>query len=182
MGESLQCIPAWKSLNDSSDHSCGDFRKKGMPRQSAIDKARCDQKEGKSASTQAGEFIQEEIDLIRRGAHGVRSTKQAIAIGLSKARRAGVKLQAPKRGAALEQARQKAKRDLANSKNSGLEPVSKKRSRAALDALKHEGRTPVSKSALAQQARAAAHHRTPAERSASAKKAARTRATHTIDR
>jgi len=162
-------------MNDSSDHSCADIRKKGMPRQSAIEKARRDQQEGKSVSTQAGAFIREEIELIRKGAHGVRSTKQAIAIGLSKARRAGVKLPPPKHGAAPEQARQKARRDLAMS-NSDLKPVSKKRSRATLDALKRESRRPVSKSALAQQAHAAALRRSPAERSASAKKAASTRA------
>lgn len=146
-----------------------------MPRQRTIDLARRDQREGKSASTQAGEFVREEIELIRKGAHGARSTKQAIAIGLSKARRAGVKLPPPKAGKASDKTREKARRDLDKASMAAHHPVSRKRSRATIDALKRESRKPASKAALAQQARTAARQRTPAERSASAKKAARTR-------
>jgi len=147
-----------------------------MPKQRTIDLARRDQREGKSASTQAGEFVREEIELLRKGAHGVRSTKQAIAIGLSKARRAGVKLPPPKAGKASEKTREKARRDLEKARQGGGQPVSRKRSRATLDALKRESRAPASKTALAKQSRAVARQRTPAERSASAQKAARTRA------
>jgi len=83
-----------------------------MPKKKTIDRAREDEREGKAASTQAGEFVREEIELIRKGAHGARSTKQAIAIGLSKARRAGVKLPPPAKGAVSEETRKKAQRDL----------------------------------------------------------------------
>ncbi len=147
-----------------------------MPKQRTIELARRDKREGKSASTQAGEFVREEIELIRKGAHGVRSTKQAIAIGLSKARRAGVKLPPPKSGKASEKTREKARRDLDKARQGGNHSVSRKRSRATLDALRRESREPASKTALAQQSRAAARKRTPAERSATAKKAALTRA------
>ena len=69
-----------------------------MPEKETLERARRDEHEGKSPSTQAGEFVKEEMDHIREGKHGARSTKQAIAIGLSKARRAGVKLPPPKQG------------------------------------------------------------------------------------
>jgi hypothetical protein len=127
----------------------------------------------KAASTQAGEFVHQEIENIRAGEHGARSAKQAIAIGLSKARRAGVKLAAPKKGAASEATRKKAKKDAEAGKKGG--PVNKKRSEAATKALQREGSAAVSKRALSKQARTAAKKRTPADRSAAAKKAARTR-------
>lgn len=130
----------------------------------------------KSESDKAGEFVREEIDLIRKGAHGARSAKQAIAIGLSKARRAGVKLPPPKKGRASEKTRRKAAQDLKKGQEEPDKPVSRKRSAATLKALKREGRAAVSKTALSRQTRAAARKRTSAERSASAKKAARTRA------
>lgn len=147
-----------------------------MPAKRTIDQARRDQRQGKAASTQAGEFVREEIDLIRKGAHGVRSTKQAIAIGLSKARRAGVKLPPPKPGSTTAKTRQKAKQDLDKAGHGGSKPVSRKRSRAVLEALRRESSTPVAKDALARQTRAAARRRSPAARSAAARKAARTRA------
>jgi hypothetical protein len=147
-----------------------------MPKKEAIERARKDKREGKSASTQAGEFVREEIDLIRKGEHGARSAKQAIAIGLSKARRAGVKLAAPKKGTVSEETRKKAKRDVAKARRGGANKPSPKRSQATLTALKREPRGTVSKAALAKQARSAARKRTPAQRSAAAKKAARTRA------
>lgn len=130
----------------------------------------------KSESDKAGEFVREEIELIRKGAHGARSAKQAIAIGLSKARRAGVKLAPPKKGRASEKTRRKAAQDLKKGQKAPGKRVSKKRSAATVKALKREGRASVSKTALSRQARAAARKRTAAERSASAKKAAWTRA------
>jgi hypothetical protein len=144
-----------------------------MPTKQTIEQARRDRREGKSASTQAGEFVREEIDEIRAAKHGARSTKQAIAIGLSKARRAGVKLVPPKRGQAPEAARRKSANDLKNAA-SGKKP-SAKRSQAPLKALRRESGTAASKEALSRQARAAARKRTPAEKSAAGKKAARTR-------
>jgi Family of unknown function (DUF6496) len=82
-----------------------------MPEKKAVERARQAEEEGKAPSTQAGEFVREEIEHIREGKHGARSTKQAIAIGLSKARRAGVKLPPPKRGAVSEGTRRKAQRE-----------------------------------------------------------------------
>jgi Family of unknown function (DUF6496) len=153
-----------------------DVRTHGMPQTKTIERARREKREGKSASTQAGEFVREEIETIRKGEHGARSAKQAIAIGLSKARRAGVKLPAPAKGKTSEETREKAKRDLEKAKSGSAKKPSRKRSRATLKALKREGRAAASKEALSKQARAAGRKRTPAERSAAAKKAARTRA------
>src|SRR3982751_4308585 len=82
-----------------------------MPDKQVIERARRNKREGKSSSTQAGEFVREEIRKIRRGAHGARSAKQAIAIGLSEARRAGVKLPPPAKGKAKARTRKSAKRD-----------------------------------------------------------------------
>ena len=147
-----------------------------MPKKQTLERARKDKREGKATSTQAGEFVREEIETIRRGEHGARSTKQAIAIGLSKARRAGVKLPPPKKGTVPDETREKAKRDLEKAERGGAKKVSRKRSRAVLEALKREGHSAASKKALSRQARAAARKRSPAERSAAAKKAARTRA------
>jgi hypothetical protein len=145
-----------------------------MPDKETLRRARKDKREGKSASTQAGEFVREEIEHVREGKHGARSAKQAIAIGLSKARRAGVDLPAPKKGKASKATREQAKRDLA----SGHEPARKpsaKRARAATQALRDEGRSAASKTALARQAKKAARKRTAGERSEAARKAAKTR-------
>jgi len=147
-----------------------------MPKKSTLQKAKKDQRQGKSPTTQAGEFVREEIEEIRAGKHGARSTKQAIAIGLSKARRAGVKLPAPRKGVVSEQTRRKAAQDSAKGRTRSRKPVSHKRSRAVTKALQREGTSAASKESLARQARSAARRRTPAQRSASAKKAARTRA------
>ncbi|HEV7706033.1 MAG TPA: DUF6496 domain-containing protein [Gemmatimonadaceae bacterium] len=143
-----------------------------MPDQETLERAREDAREGKSPSTQAGEFVHEEIEHVREGKHGVRSTKQAIAIGLSKARRAGVKLPAEK--GAPASARAQEKRDLAKGKKPGRK-VSAKRSRAVRAALKKEGRSAVSKKALSKQARTSAKRRSATDRSKAAKKAARTK-------
>ena len=144
-----------------------------MPKNQTIERARRDAREGKSASTQAGEFVREEIEEIRAGKQGARSAKQAIAIGLSKARRAGVKLAPPNPGKTSEATRLKAQRDLEKA-NSGKKP-SAKRSQATIRALKRESSAAASPEALSQQTRTAARKRTAAARSASAKKAARTR-------
>jgi hypothetical protein len=143
-----------------------------MPDKSTIEKAKKDKAEGKSASTQAGEFVHDEIEKIRKGEHGARSSKQAIAIGLSEARRAGVKLPPPKTGG--EELKKKAKRD--TEKGQSHEKVSRTRSRARIKALKTEPTNTVSSGALSRQAHAAAKKRTAKDRSASAKKAAKTRA------
>lgn len=145
-----------------------------MPEKQTLERARKDKRQGKSASTQAGEFVREEMHHIRRGKHGARSPEQAIAIGLSKARRAGVKLPPPEKGEASAETRKQAKRDLKRAK-SRTKP-STTRSRAAKTALKRESKSAASKSALSRQARTAAKQRSAKERSASAKKAARTRA------
>jgi len=148
-----------------------------MPEKETIERARKDKREGKAASTQAGEFVREEIEHVREGKHGVRSTKQAIAIGLSKARRAGVKLPAPEKGEAPASTRRSAKQALERARS--RKKPSAKRSRAARAALKDEGRAAASKTALSRHAHAAAKKRTARERSASARKAARTRARKT---
>ncbi|TLY51894.1 MAG: DNA-binding protein [Gammaproteobacteria bacterium] len=133
-----------------------------MPDQTTIARARKDKREGKSPSTQAGEFVREEIEHVREGKHGARSAKQAIAIGLSKARRAGVDLP-PKPGTAR------------TTRKPARSAPSRKRSRATLVALKREGHTAASHTALSRQAHAAAGRRSAASRSDAAKKAARTK-------
>jgi len=100
-----------------------------MPEKKTLERARQDEREGKAPSTQAGEFVREEMNHIREGKHGARSTKQAIAIGLSKARRAGVKLAAPKPEAISEEVRKQAARDSAKG-DSGARKTSAKRSAA----------------------------------------------------
>src|SRR5438094_2413746 len=87
-----------------------------MPEKETTERAREDAREGKSPSTQAGEFVREEIHHVREGKHGARSTKQAIAIGLSKARQAGVKLPKPGKTAGKTAGRSKTSRDTARPK------------------------------------------------------------------
>lgn len=146
-----------------------------MPERETLRRAAKDKAEGKSPSTQAGEFVHEEIEHIREGKHGARSAKQAIAIGLSKARRAGVKLPAPEKGEASKETREQAKRDLKKGSKATKKKPSAKRSRAALSKLKREGRSAASKTALSRHSHKAAAKRSAASRSLSAKKAARTR-------
>ncbi len=136
-----------------------------MPERETVDRAREDAREGKSPSTQAGEFVREEIHHVREGKHGARSPEQAIAIGLSKARRAGVKVPRKKGGSTRSASRTAKKRG----------KPSAKRSRAVRAALKREGRSAGTKKALGRHARKAARSRTASSRSASAKKAARTK-------
>ncbi len=145
-----------------------------MPEKKTLQRAAEDKRQGKAPSTQAGEFVREEIDHVREGKHGARSTKQAIAIGLSKARRAGVKLPPPEKGEASQETRRKAEHDLETGRK-GKKSVSPTRSRATKTALKHEGHSAASPKALAKQAHSAAKKRTAAERSASARKAAKTK-------
>jgi len=145
-----------------------------MPLKKAIERAEKDKREGKSPSTQAGEFVREEIHHIREGKHGARSTKQAIAIGLSEARRAGVKLPPPKVGSTSEATRRQAERDLEKGAQ-GETSVSRRRAQATLGALEREGDAAAAPAALAKQARAAARQRSPAERSAAARKGAQTK-------
>ena len=144
-----------------------------MPEQETLERAREDKREGKSPSTQAGEFVREEIHHIREGEHGARSTKQAIAIGLSKARRAGVKLPPPRNAKAAT--RKQASRDYAKGRIAPGKAPSARRSRATLKALRRESHSAASPSALARQARSSARRRSAAQRSASARKAALTR-------
>jgi hypothetical protein len=122
-----------------------------MPEKRTLERARRAKREGKAPTTQAGEFVREEIEHVREGKHGARSTKQAIAIGLSKARRAGVKLSPPKKGAASARTRKQAERDL---KRAGSKrKASPARSRASKRALQREGRSAASRSALSRHAR-----------------------------
>ena len=143
-----------------------------MPERQTIERAREDAREGKSPSTQAGEFVREEMHHVREGKHGARSTKQAIAIGLSKARRAGVKLTTTKGTSA--RTRRQAKRDLAKGRRPRRK-VSGTRSRAVRGALKREGHGAASKRSLARQAHSSGRRRSASQRSAAARKAARTK-------
>ncbi len=146
-----------------------------MPDKKTLDAAKKAKRKGKSPSSQAGEFVREEIHHLREGKHGARSTEQAIAIGLSKARRAGVGLPLP--GAGRKSARARRSDDQVDGAGLGgsrAEP-SATRSRASLQALKRESTKAGSPTALARHARAAARKRPPSERSAAARDAARTK-------
>jgi len=146
-----------------------------MPEERIIRKARKDKREGKSPSTQAGEFVHEEIRKIRRGEHGARSPQQAIAIGLSEARRAGVDLPPPKKGNAKKRTRKSARYAYEagqGRRNTRRQP---RVSRAVKQTLKREPRSTASRSALSRQTRRAASRRSAASRSAAARKAAQTK-------
>jgi hypothetical protein len=130
-----------------------------MPEKKTTERARKAAREGKAPTTQAGEFVHEEIDHVREGKHGARSTKQAIAIGLSKARRAGVKLPPPKKNSASEETRAKAERDYKKGQSGNTNKPSPRRSRATQGALKREGRAAASHKALSKQARGSAKAR-----------------------
>jgi len=146
-----------------------------MPEKATLKRARRDKREGKSPSTQAGEFVREEIHHVREGKHGARSAKQAIAIGLSKARRAGVKLPPPPASAKETTRRSAASADRAASSH---RKPSARRSRAMLNKLKREPKNTVSTRALSRQASNAARRRSAAARKRSAQKAVRTRRRH----
>jgi hypothetical protein len=130
-----------------------------MPEKETLERAEEDKREGKAPSTQAGEFVREEIDHIREGKHGAANTKQAIAIGLSKARRAGVDLAQPKKGRVSEKTRKAAARDTKVGHSRKKKAVSAKRSRSSEAALKREPRSAASHKALSRQAKTAARAR-----------------------
>jgi hypothetical protein len=142
-----------------------------MPEKATQQRVEKDRRERKAPSTQAGEFVREEIEHVREGKHGARSSRQAIAIGLSKARRAGVKLPPPREGTVSRRTRRQAVRDA----RALARAVSSRRSRAALRALTREGRAAASRNALSRQGRTAAARRTKQSRSAAARRAAATR-------
>jgi hypothetical protein len=152
-----------------------DNRRTSMPDKETIEKARKDKREGKSASTQAGEFVRAEIDKIRHGEHGARSAKQAIAIGLSEARRAGVDLPPPRKGRTKARTRKSA--EYAYEAGQGKRKTKRRPrvARAVKAALKREPRSTASRQSLSRQARSAASHRSASDRSAAARKAARTK-------
>jgi hypothetical protein len=129
-----------------------------MPEKEVVDRAKEDLKEGKSPSTAAGEFVHEEIEHVREGKHGARSPQQAIAIGLSKARRAGIPLAPPSPGRAKKSTRESAERDLRKGQT-GTGKTSAKRSRASEEALKKEPHSTASRKALSAHAKKAAKSR-----------------------
>jgi hypothetical protein len=144
-----------------------------MPEKETLERARAARRQGKRPSSQAGEFVREEMHHIREGKHGARSTKQAIAIGLSKARRAGVKLKPPGKGRAKAKTRKSAAYALRAGRR-GRKPA-RRRSRAVLRALRRESPRAASRTALARQARQAARRRGSAERRAAARTAVATK-------
>lgn len=146
-----------------------------MPEKDTIERARRDEAEGKAPTTQAGEFVRKEIEHVRQGKHGARSAKQAIAIGLSKARRAGVKLPPPRKGRTSEQTRAQAVRDYRKGQASSRRRPSLTRSRGVLRALKRESREAASHTALSRQAHASARRRGSTGLHRAAEKAVRTK-------
>lgn len=146
-----------------------------MPDKETVERANEDLHEGKAPSTAAGEFVREEVEHVRQGKHGVRSPQQAVAIGLSKARRAGVPLQPPKQGKTSQSTRQKAERDYERGQKSPAKKPSPRMSQAREKALKKEPRFTASPSAMAKQAKSAAKKRGEGSRRAAAKKAVRTK-------
>ncbi len=144
-----------------------------MPERRTVEKARKDKRAGKSTTTQAGEFVHEEIRKVRRGEHGARSPQQAIAIGLSKARRAGVALRPPRKGTAKASTRKSAEYEAGQGKR---KPRRRPRvSRAVSRVLKREPRSTASRTALSKQTQRAASRRTASARSAAARKAVKTK-------
>jgi hypothetical protein len=145
-----------------------------MPEDKPLERARRAKRMGRRPTTQAGEFVREEVHHIRAGKHGARSTKQAIAIGLSKARRAGVKLGLPRKGSVKSKTRRSAASALRAGRQRRRRP-SRTRSRAISVALRQEPRRAATRRALARQAREAARRRGPAARKAAARKAVATK-------
>lgn len=130
-----------------------------MPQRSTVQRAKKDLREGKAPTTAAGEFVHEEIEHVRQGKHGARSPQQAIAIGLSKARRAGIPLKPPKAGTTKESTRKRAEHDYEKGQAEPQESPSPRRSQAREAALKKEPRSTASHQALSKQAKQAAHKR-----------------------
>jgi hypothetical protein len=146
-----------------------------MPDKTTIERARKDRREGKAPTTQAGEFVRKEIEKIRHGEHGARSPEQAIAIGLSEARRAGVPLRPPRKGQAKARTRRSAQYAYTAGQHKRRTKRRPRVARAVKRALKREPRSTVSRSELSRHARRAAARRTAAARAAAARKAARTK-------
>jgi hypothetical protein len=146
-----------------------------MPKNETLRRVKQDKMQGKSPSTQAGEFVREEIRHIREGKHGAASAKQVIAIGLSKARRAGVKLGPPAKGKTSAKIRRQAMRDIRNGRTFPHKKPSQRRSRAISGVLRSEGRQAASHSALSRQARRSARRRGSASLRRAALKAVRTK-------
>ena len=146
-----------------------------MPSRSTTERAKEDLREGKSPSTAGGEFVHEEIEHVREGKHGARSPQQAIAIGLSKARRAGVPLKPPAKGRTKESTRRSAERDYAKGQSGEGKTASPRRSRAREEALKREPKSTASHRALSKQTRTASRKRSSASRHEAAEKAVRTK-------
>jgi hypothetical protein len=144
-----------------------------MPEKETIKRAKQDLREGKAPSTAAGEFVREEIEHVREGKHGARSPQQAIAIGLSKARRAGVPLGPPKTGS--KEMRDKAQREYEEGQEHPGKKLSSKRSHSRKTAMKREPKSTTSRTALSRQGKRASAKRSSASRSAAAKRAAKTR-------
>ena len=147
-----------------------------MPEKRTVEAARRDLRRGKSASTAAGEFVRQEMHHIREGKHGAKSAKQAIAIGLSEARRAGVPIPDKGRSSSGTKRRKSTRATRSSAGTAASRRASKSRSAGALKALRKQPRRAASHLALSRQAHSVARKRTAASRSASAKKAARTRA------
>ena len=146
-----------------------------MSEKKTIERARRDKRAGKAPTTQAGEFVREEIHKIRRGQHGAKSPEQAIAIGLSKARRAGVRLAPPKKGKAKAKTRSSARYAYEAGQHRRKVHHRPRVARAVSRALKRQPRSTASRAALSRHAKRAAAHRTGSERSAAARKAGHTK-------
>ncbi len=145
-----------------------------MPWKTTLKRAGEDKREGKAPTTQAGEFVREEMEHVRRGKHGARSPKQAIAIALNKARRSGVNLKPPKKGRTSERTRKSAERAYRKGQAGAPKP-SRRRSQARERVLKREPRSTASRQALSRQTKKAAQRRSPADRRRAAEKAVRTK-------
>jgi len=146
-----------------------------MPEKETIRRAKQDEREGKAPSTQAGEFVHEEIEHVRQGKHGARSPQQAIAIGLSKARRAGIPLRPPAKGKTKETTQQKAERDYREGQAGKKTKPTARASRARKAVLEHEPRGTASHRALSRQSADASGRRSKTQRQSAAKKAVRTK-------
>lgn len=146
-----------------------------MPEKDVVERAHEDEREGKSPSTQAGEFVREEFHHVREGKHGARSPQQAIAIGLSKARRAGVKLPPPRGKRFSGDVKRRAEQDYSRGRRGGIKRVSPMRSRITSAVLKSESHAAGRPQAISQQAHRAAQRRSPQERAAAAQKAVRSK-------
>lgn len=146
-----------------------------MPDKETTERAKEDLREGKSPKTAAGEFVHEEIEHVREGKHGVRSPQQAIAIGLSKARRAGIPVPPPAKGKTSESTRTKAEHDYEKGQSHTATKTSARRSQAREEAMQKEPRSTVSRGALSKQTKTAARKRSGQDRHNAAMKAVRTK-------